>query len=225
MITLLLILTPLVAGLIAFVLKQGNSAKTVALLASIITLAIALTAVFTPGEIGYDAAWLNNLGSRITLKADGMAKMLSLLTAVSFPLIFTAVFNNEYKNSASFYGLMLLSQAGLMGVFLASDALLFYFFWELALIPVYFLCSIWGGEKRIAVTFKFFVYTFIGSLLMLIGLLFMYFNTADQSFSLQSFYAVKLTAQQETMMFWLFFIAFAIKMPIFPFHTWLPDAY
>jgi len=112
-----------------------------------------------------------------------------------------------------------------MGVFLASDALLFYFFWELALIPVYFLCSIWGGEKRIAVTFKFFVYTFIGSLLMLIGLLFMYFNTADQSFSLQSFYAVKLTAQQETMMFWLFFIAFAIKMPIFPFHTWQPDAY
>ncbi len=112
----------------AFVLKQGNSAKTFALFASIATLAIALVAVFTPGEIGYDAAWLNNLGSRITLKADGMAKMLSLLTAVSFPLIFTAVYNNEYKNSASFYGLMLLSQAGLMGVFLASDALLFYFF-------------------------------------------------------------------------------------------------
>jgi len=225
MITLLLILTPLVAGLIAFLLKQSNSAKTFALLASIATLAIALVAVFTPGEIGYDAAWLNNLGSRITLKADGMAKMLSLLTAVSFPLIFTAVYNNEYKNAASFYGLMLLSQAGLMGVFLASDALLFYFFWELALIPVYFLCSIWGGEKRIAVTFKFFVYTFVGSLLMLIGLLFMYFNTADQSFSLESFYAVKLTATQETTMFWLFFVAFAIKMPIFPFHTWQPDAY
>jgi len=225
MITLLLILTPLVAGLITFVLKQGTSAKTFALLASVATLAIALVAVFTPGTIGYDAAWLNTLGSRITLKADGMAKMLSLLTAVSFPLIFTAVYNNEYKNSASFYGLMLLSQAGLMGVFLASDALLFYFFWELALIPVYFLCSIWGGEKRIAVTFKFFVYTFIGSLLMLIGLLFMYFNTADQSFSLESFYAVKLTASQETTLFWLFFVAFAIKMPIFPFHTWQPDAY
>ena len=89
MITLLLILTPLVAGLIAFLLKQSNSAKTFALLASIATLAIALVAVFTPGEIGYDAAWLNNLGSRIRLKADGMAKMLSLLTAVSFPLIFT----------------------------------------------------------------------------------------------------------------------------------------
>lgn len=225
MITLLLILTPFVAGLIAFALKQGSSAKIIALLASITTLAIALVAVFTPGTLGYDTAWLNSLGSRITLKADGMAKMLSLLTAISFPLIFTAVFHNEYKKSASFYGLMLLSQAGLMGVFLASDALLFYFFWELALIPVYFLCSIWGGEKRIAVTFKFFVYTFIGSLLMLIGLLFIYFNTADQSFSMESFYAVKLTASQETLMFWLFFIAFAIKMPIFPFHTWQPDAY
>lgn len=225
MITLLLILTPLVAGLIAFSLKQGSSAKTFALLASLATLAIALVAVFTPGTIGYDAAWLNSLGSRISLKADGMGKMLSLLTAVSFPIIFTAVYNNEYKNASSFYALMLLSQAGLMGVFLASDALLFYFFWELALIPVYFLCSIWGGEKRIAVTFKFFVYTFIGSLIMLIGLLFMYLNTADQSFSLESFYAVKLTAKQELVMFWLFFIAFAIKMPIFPFHTWQPDAY
>lgn len=225
MITLLLIITPLIAGLMAFVLKQGSSAKTFALLASIATLVLALVAVFTPGELGYDIAWLNNLGSRITLKADGMAKMLSLLTAVSFPLIFTAVHQNTYKNEQAFYGLMLLSQAGLMGVFLASDALLFYFFWELALIPVYFLCSLWGGEKRIAVTFKFFVYTFVGSLLMLIGLLFMYFQTADQSFSLESFYAVKLTAKQEMLMFWLFFIAFAIKMPIFPFHTWQPDAY
>lgn len=225
MITLLLILTPLIAGLMAFALKQGSSAKTIALLASVATLLLALVAVFTPGELGYDIAWLNNLGSRITLKADGMAKMLSLLTAISFPLIFTAVYNNAYKNEHAFYGLMLLSQAGLMGVFLASDALLFYFFWELALIPVYFLCSLWGGEKRIAVTFKFFVYTFIGSLLMLIGLLFMYFQTADQSFSLESFYAVKLTAKQEMLMFWLFFVAFAIKMPIFPFHTWQPDAY
>ncbi len=225
MITLLLIITPLIAGLMAFVLKQGSSAKTFALLASIATLALALVAVFTPGELGYDIAWLNNLGSRITLKADGMAKMLSLLTAVSFPLIFTAVHQNTYKNEQAFYGLMLLSQAGLMGVFLANDALLFYFFWELALIPVYCLCSLWGGEKRIAVTFKFFVYTFVGSLLMLIGLLFMYFQTADQSFSLESFYAVKLTAKQEMLMFWLFFIAFAIKMPIFPFHTWQPDAY
>lgn len=225
MITLLLILTPLVTGLIAFFLKQGNAAKNFALLASVATAALSLSAVFAQGTITYDVSWLASIGSRITLKADGMAKMLTLLTAISFPVIFTAIYNNTYKQAASFYGLMLLSQAGLMGVFLAADALLFYFFWELALIPVYFLCSIWGGEKRIAVTFKFFVYTFVGSLLMLIGLLFMYFNTADQSFSWQSFQAVQLSAKQETVLFWLFFIAFAIKMPIFPFHTWQPDAY
>ena len=225
MITLLLILTPLVTGLIAFFLKQGNAAKNFALLASVATAALSLSAVFAQGTITYDASWLASIGSRITLKADGMAKMLTLLTAVSFPVIFTAIYNNTYKQAASFYGLMLLSQAGLMGVFLAADALLFYFFWELALIPVYFLCSTWGGEKRIAVTFKFFVYTFVGSLLMLIGLLFMYFNTADQSFSWQSFQAVQLSAKQETVLFWLFFIAFAIKMLIFPFHTWQPDAY
>ena len=122
---------------------------------------------------------------------------------------------------------MLLSQAGLMGVFLAMDALLFYFFWELALIPIYFLCSQWGGEKRIAVTFKFFIYTFVGSLLMLIGILYVYAQSQDQSFSIESFYktGAALAQKEQSWLFWLFFIAFAVKMPIFPFHTWQPDTY
>jgi NADH-quinone oxidoreductase subunit M len=102
---------------------------------------------------------------------------------------------------------------------------LFYFFWELALIPVYFLCSQWGGEKRIAVTFKFFIYTFVGSLLMLVGLLFLYYNTPQHSFAINDLYNVHLTSSEQNFAFWLFFIAFAIKMPIFPFHTWQPDAY
>ena len=113
----------------------------------------------------------------------------------------------------------------MLGVFLSMDALLFYFFWELALIPAYFLCSIWGGEKRITVTFKFFVYTFVGSLLMLVSILFIYFKTPDHSFAMQSFYHAKLSASQAQWMFWLFFIALAIKMPVFPFHTWQPDTY
>src|SRR6266542_2163393 len=112
-----------------------------------------------------------------------------------------------------------------MGVFLATDCLLFYFFWELALIPAYFLCSSWGGEKRIQVTFKFFIYTFTGSLLMLVGILFLYFKTPNHSFALQAFYHIKLSTGQENFLFWLFFIAFAIKMPVFPFHTWQPDTY
>ena len=99
-----------------------------------------MSAVFTPGVITYDANWLASIGSRIALKADGMSKMLTLLTAVSFPVIFTAIYNNSYKQAASFYGLMLLSQAGLMGVFLASDALLFYFFWELCFHDTFTVC-------------------------------------------------------------------------------------
>ncbi|TXT34736.1 MAG: NADH-quinone oxidoreductase subunit M [Chitinophagaceae bacterium] len=225
MIALLLILTPLVAGLLVFFLKQGSAAKNLALVSSIAILALALVAVFAPVSPVYDASWLTNLGSRFTLKMDGMGKMLCLLTAIAYPLVFAAVYKNEYKNPAAFFGLMLLTQAGLMGVFLAADALLFYFFWELALIPVYFLCSIWGGEKRIAVTFKFFVYTFIGSLLMLVGILYVYFHTADQSFAMESFYKVNLSTHQQSYIFWLFFVAFAIKMPIFPFHTWQPDTY
>jgi NADH-quinone oxidoreductase subunit M len=120
---------------------------------------------------------------------------------------------------------MLLTQAGMMGVFIASDALLFYFFWELALVPMYFLCSGWGGERKIPVTFKFFVYTFTGSVLMLIGLLYLYFQTPDRSFSMESFYALKLSNNTQSWVFWLLFVAFAIKMPVFPFHTWQPDTY
>jgi NADH-quinone oxidoreductase subunit M len=120
---------------------------------------------------------------------------------------------------------MLLSQAGLMGVFLAMDALLFYFFWELALIPVYFLSSIWGGERRIAATFKFFIYTFIGSVLMLIGLIYLQSQTPDKSFDIDSFYKIVLAHKTQNWVFWVMFVAFAIKIPVFPFHSWQPDAY
>lgn len=227
MIPVLLILIPLITGLVSFFLKQSAAAKNWAIVSAVATLAVALAGIcFLPAkELAFDAEWLPVLGSRFTLMTDGMGKMLCLLTTVSFPIVFAATYRNEYKNAGNFYGLMLLTQAGLLGVFLAADALLFYFFWELALVPVYFLCSIWGGNKRIAVTFKFFIYTFIGSLLMLAGILYLYFHSPDHSFALKSFYNIALATKQENMVFWLFFIAFAIKMPIFPFHTWQPDAY
>ncbi|MBV9988910.1 MAG: NADH-quinone oxidoreductase subunit M [Chitinophagaceae bacterium] len=227
MIPVLLISIPLVTGLVGFFLKEGATARGWALLSSLITLAVAIAGVFfyPRHQLNFDAAWLPDLGSRLTLQMDGMGKMLCLLTAISFPVIFIATYKNNYKNPGSFYALMLLSQAGLTGVFTAGDALLFYFFWELALIPVYFLCSLWGGEKRIAVTFKFFIYTFIGSLLMLTGILYVYFHTPDHSFSMQSFYHTQLEPGKASLAFWLFFLAFAIKMPVFPFHTWQPDTY
>ena len=173
----------------------------------------------------FNIAWLPNLNTRFILHADGLSKILILLTAISFPAILLATANNEYKNRNVFLSLLLFAQAGLMGVFLAGDALLFYFFWELALIPIYFLCSIWGGEKRIAITFKFFIYTFLGSLFMLAGILFLNAHTSDHSFLINSFIHANLSGGEQVIAFALFFIAFAIKMPIFPLHTWQPDAY
>jgi NADH-quinone oxidoreductase subunit M len=227
MLALLLILIPTLTGCLTFFLKQGNAAKVWSLLAALATLGVSIAAVLNTGADArvFHADWLPALGASFDLSIDGMGAILVLLTGVSLVLVLGATYHNTYKNPAAYYGLLLLSQAGLMGVFLAADGLLFYFFWELALIPVYFLSSGWGGERRIQVTFKFFIYTFTGSLLMLVGLLYLHSINPEGSFSLASFYRMKLTPDQQDILFWLFFLAFAIKMPIFPFHTWQPDTY
>ena len=165
MIAVLLILVPLMSGLALFAIKNEASAKNFALFASIAVLVVSLlglTVMNTPAYLNCNVPWITPLNSNFHVGLDGMGQLLCLLTSISFPLIFVSTWGNSYKDANRFYALMLLSQAGLMGVFLAMDALLFYFFWELALIPVYFLSSTWGGEKRIAATFKFFVYTFFG---------------------------------------------------------------
>lgn len=229
MVTVLFILIPLLTGAAGFFIKEEKFAKAWAVLSSCVTLAVTLIGLSmytrTGNNLIYSTDWLPSLGSKFSLRGDGLSMILCLLTAIAFPVIFIATYKNYYKRPGNFYALMLLSQAGLMGVFLASDALLFYFFWELALIPVYFLCSIWGGERRVPVTFKFFIYTFVGSLLMLVGLIYVYLQTPGQTFALEAFYAAKLTPGQQQLVFWLLFVAFAIKMPIFPFHTWQPDTY
>ena len=231
----LLIFFPLVSGLLTFFIKKEAYAKSWSLFSAIVTLFISfLSLIYSSNNelsgLTYNYEWLKYFGSSFSVGLDGLGRLLTLLTAIAFPLIFVATYKNSYKNANSFYGLMLLSQAGLMGVFTSMDALLFYFFWELALIPVYFLSSKWGGEKRIQATFKFFIYTFTGSLLMLVGIIYTYLHTAatpfsDHSFSVSAFHSVLLTPDDQNWLFWLFFVAFAIKMPVFPFHTWQPDTY
>ena len=229
MIALLLILVPLLSGVLTFFIKKEANAKGWALLSSFVTAAVSilgLTLLNKTELLQFKCDWLPGLGSTFSLRLDGMGQLLCLLTAISFPLIFISTWNRQYKNAHNFFALMLLSQAGLMGVFLAMDALVFYFFWELALIPVYFLCSMWGGERRIAATFKFFIYTFVGSLLMLVGLIYLQSLTPDKSFDIESFYRIYFAkGRQENWVFWLIFVAFAIKIPIFPFHSWQPDTY
>jgi NADH-quinone oxidoreductase subunit M len=224
MLLLSILSIPFIAAIILLFVKHNEKANYIAIASSGMTLALAFNIAFN-GAANFDASWIPSINARFVLTADGLSKILLLLTGISFPAIFMATSKNEIKNRAQFLSLMLFTQTGLLGVFLAGDALLFYFFWELALIPVYFLCSIWGGEKRIAVTFKFFIYTFLGSLFMLIGIILVYTHTADQSFAIQSFKQASLSTGQQLTAFALFFTAFAIKMPIFPLHTWQPDAY
>jgi len=228
MILLLLILIPFIAGIISFLWKS-ESVKGWALATSIITLGVAVLAcqINTVNGLSYNQPWISSLGARFNLAGGSMSLMLTLLTAIIFPVVFIAQWNKPLEQLNRFTGLMLLTQAGLMGVFLAHDLLLFYFFWELALIPVYFLCSTWGGEKRIPVTFKFFVYTFLGSLMMLAGIIFLYLQTPTHSFDWETIKqtGASLSPMQQNVLFGLFFIAFGVKMPIFPFHTWQPDTY
>ena len=236
----LFILIPLFGGIICFLLPKRFAAN-FAMFFSLATLTVAIVALkFSNDEyiswnnVSYE--WLKQIGSTYYLGIDGVGRMLTLLTAIGFPIaIYAGLYKKNLENIRAFVGLLLLAEAGIMGVFLAYDALVFYFYWELALIPMYFLCSIWGGDKRIQTTFKFFVYTFIGSLLMLVGIIYLYSFTeakvfADgtrslHSFSLTAFYHARVPAESTAWLFWLFFAAFAIKMPIFPLHTWQPATY
>jgi len=236
----LLVWLPFVAGILCFFTGKEKAAKTLAFLASIVVFVVSLTSLCYSDEqyFSYNNVvyyWLKYLGSSIFFSLDGLSRLLTLLTALAYPLIIAATWRRKIKNAPAFFGLMLLAQSGIMGVFTAQDALLFYFFWELALIPVYFLSSKWGDERRIQATFKFFVYTFAGSLLMLVGIIYVYLHTAPRTFSdgtyaahsflLSSFYNASLSGAEQTWLFWLFFVGFAIKMPVFPFHSWQPDVY
>ncbi|MCR6721426.1 MAG: NADH-quinone oxidoreductase subunit M [Chitinophagaceae bacterium] len=228
MIPVLLIFIPLLAGLAAFFFRNEKAARSWALLSTILVLGVSLAGLTICNQLSsleHQSSWMSLLGSSFSVKLDGMGQLLCLLTAIGFPVILLSTWHTNFARAGSFFGLLLLSQAGLMGVFLSMDALLFYFFWELALIPVYFLCSQWGGPRRIPVTFKFFIYTFIGSLLMLIGIIYVYSQTSNASFAIADFYKATLSATDQDWLFLVFFLAFAIKMPIFPFHTWQPDAY
>jgi len=230
LLTVFLILLPLVAS-ITLSLVKGEQVKKLALVFSLAELGIALFAwsKFNPADARaqflYDTDWVHSLGIHFAVGMDGISMLLVLLTVVLVPLIILSSFRNEFKKPNALYALILFMQAGLIGVFTSLDAFLFYVSWEAALIPIYFICAIWGGEDRIRVTFKFFVYTIFGSLFMLLGIIYLYFMTADHSFSILSFYQVTLTPTTQSWLFWCFFLAFAIKMPIFPFHTWQPDTY
>lgn len=228
---LLLIFLPILGAIFTSLLGKSQQAKTLALIWSLLSLGLTVYLLINFNQyssrfqFGVDYPWLSTYGIRFRAGIDGISMMMVLLTNGLIPLIILSSFKHHYKSPGAFYGLILFMQSGLLLVFTALDAFLFYIGWEAALIPIYFICAIWGGENRIKVNLKFFIYTIGGSLIMLLGIIFMYVNTPYKSFSLDSFYNLNLDAATQGWIFWAFFLAFAIKMPIFPFHTWQPDTY
>jgi NADH-quinone oxidoreductase subunit M len=230
MITLLLIFFPLVAAMLLLLVK-GQQVRNIALGAAVIEFAISLFALSqfdsTATQFEWNTPWIRSLGINFHVAVDGISMLLILLTTFLVPIIILASFRHDYKNPSAFYALILSMQMALIGVFVSMDGFLFYVFWELALIPIYFICLLWGGADRARITFKFFVYTLAGSLFMLGGFIYLYQHTPNHSFDISALYAAgrSLDATHQGYVFWAMFIAFAVKMPIFPFHTWQPDTY
>lgn len=229
---LLLIFFPLFAAL-GIILVRPVQVKVWVLTATLIELIISLYCAWqfkNTAELQFsvDVPWISKLGLHFAVGIDGISLPLVLLTTVVVPFIILSSWNNTYNRPVSFYALILIMQMALVGVFVARDGLLFYLFWEIALIPVYFICLIWGGENRGWITFKFFVFTLAGSLFMLVALIYLYLHTpGTHSFAMQDLYIAgrSLSGEAQTWIFWGLFVAFAIKMPVFPFHTWQPDTY
>jgi NADH-quinone oxidoreductase subunit M len=230
MLTTFLIAWPLFSVLLVLVLGNGT-AKWTAFFASIVQLGVTIFALctFIPNadvQFGLDVPWINQLGIHFNVGMDGISMLVVLLTNLLTPLIILSSVRSNYSRPVLFYSLVLIMQAALVGVFVARDMFLYYIFWELALIPIYLIVMIWGGTNRVKITFKFFIYTMLGSLLMLVGILYLYFLTpAQHSFDIKVLSSVNPDRISQGWIFWAFFIAFAIKMPVFPFHTWQPDTY
>jgi NADH-quinone oxidoreductase subunit M len=225
----ILIFLPILAGVVALLINS-EKVKLFAFGAAIIEFIVSLCIFFgyePSAEYSYETntPWISSMGINYHVGIDGISLLLVMLTTFLVPLIILSSFRTNHPRSSLFYALILAMQGALVGVFVSLDAFLFYVFWELALIPIYFISLLWGGIDRGRITFKFFIYTLAGSLFMLLGIIYLYLQTTEGTFDITAFYQLNLSHETQTIIFWCFFLAFAIKMPIFPFHTWQPDTY
>ena len=179
-------------------------------------------------QAGVDWPWIEGWGARFSLGVDGISLMMVLLTTFIMPIAVLGGWTSIRDKTHAYYALLLILTSGMLGVFLARDLLLFYVVWEVMLVPMYFIIGIWGGERRLYASIKFFIYTFVGSLLMLVAILFLWYVGGGRSFDYDAMLQVARQGLGPTaalLCFAAFFLAFAVKVPMFPFHTWLPDAH
>lgn len=230
----LLTFFPLAGMLLLLLIKeeQKNAIRWIALITALVTFGIALwvLAQFNPADTGLqlviDQPWMNIAGAALSFQMgiDGLSILMVLLTAFLTPLAILSAWDSVTERVKGFMAFFLMLETGMLGVFLAQDLALFYIFWEFTLIPMYFLIGIWGGARRIYAAVKFFLFTMAGSVLMLLALL--YLGITAGSFSLPELVASRgQFAGAQIWLFLAFAAAFAIKVPMWPLHTWLPDAH
>jgi len=236
---------PLAGALfIVFFMKNATSIRNFATLIAAVDFVVSIPLWFAfdrQGELFQfreSAAWIEAIGARYEFGIDGIALLLVLLTTFLGVLAFLSSWSAIETRQKEYYIFLLLLQTGMMGVFMAMDFFLFYVFWEVMLVPMYFLIGIWGGPRKLYAAIKFFLYTLVGSVLMLLGILALYFYNSTglfgwgglgnpKSFFIPQFHDISGAIPPE-LQFWVFvvfFVGFAIKVPMVPFHTWLPDAH
>jgi NADH-quinone oxidoreductase subunit M len=231
-----LIVVPIVGAILVYLMPRANRHNTriIALAAALVDLllAVVLAAGFQPAaELQYQERgdWVPALGIQYYLGVDGISLWLVVLTAFLTPIAIGASWPWMEERAKEYGALLLLLEAGVIGALAAADVVLFFVFWEVMLIPMYLLIGVCGGERRVYAAFKFFIYTAVGSLLMLVGIIMLYANSVGVAgrgtFVLADLVRTPLPPGAQAIVFLFFALAFAIKVPIFPLHTWLPDAY
>ena len=236
-----IVFLPLLFALIVIVWPKNSSVRHLALGLAVIEFLLSLTILqrFDPSSAALQLVekhiWIERFGISYFLGIDGLSLWLVLLTTFLTPITILASWKSIDKRIKGFHAAMFVLQTAMLGTFLAIDAIFFYCFWELSLVPMYFMIGIWGGTRRIYATVKFFIYTMTGSMLMLVAMIYMMYLTQEatgqMSSSLLEFYKLQIPFvggqffSLQTLLFFAFALAFAIKIPLFPLHTWLPDAH
>jgi NADH-quinone oxidoreductase subunit M len=222
---------PILGGLLTMVCgdSHARAGRWVALLTSLGTLAycVPLYLQFNPQTAAFQFverfSWIPVLHSEYALGVDGISLPLILLTAFMTVPVIIAGWTVIEKRPSQYFAAFLIMEGLMIGVFASLDALLFYFFWEAMLIPMFVIIGIWGGPRRVYATLKFFLYTFLGSVLMLVALIYLYLKTGD--YAIVAMQRLPLTLMEQRWIFMAFLLAFAVKVPMWPVHTWLPDAH
>ncbi|MGH7506306.1 MAG: complex I subunit 4 family protein, partial [Longimicrobiales bacterium] len=225
---------PLV-GMIVVLFSPAEQAKRLAFFAAMLELIVSVPLwwAFNSASAAFQFTsaipWIPQWGIYYRVGVDGISVLLVLLTTLIMAITVLGSFNYVAVKQKAFYAMILLLETGIIGAFVALDLFQFFMFWELLLIPMYFIIGIWGGKRRVYAAIKFFLFTTAGSLLMLVGILYLFFKhrslTGGMSFAYYDLLQIPLTFSEQYWVFGAFALAFAIKIPLFPFHTCLPDAH